>query len=83
MIVGFQENNNLYGIICTGGGSCPLQGFTVVGSADLTPGASSFYYGCYNCTDTTVEYLFYSIQGVSGSASDFADVSTLRAANSK
>jgi hypothetical protein len=32
----------------------------------ISPGPSFYYYGCYNCTDSTVQYLIHSIKAFTG-----------------
>jgi hypothetical protein len=54
----------------------------VNGVVAISPGPSFYYYGCYNCTDSTVQYLIHSIYGLSGIAFPF-DVNFLSSYNSK
>jgi uncharacterized CHY-type Zn-finger protein len=49
----------------------------------ISPGPSFYYYGCYNCTDSTVQYLIHSIKAVSGTANEVTTPPLLYATNGK
>jgi hypothetical protein len=82
-MAGSYLSNGQNSHICFASGTCPYLNVAKNPLVAISSGPSFYYYGCYNCTDSTVQYLIHSIKAVSGTGGDVISAPLLYASNGK